>query len=79
MSPPRASDAYVWPKPPGVSDGSSEPVSQGFGSECDPDAWVGWPGGSATWPTNALPDAPDYGEWFPAAFRQLLATAHPPV
>lgn len=31
------------------------------------------------WPTNALPDAPHAGRWFPELFAQLVANAHPPV
>ncbi|PSL53596.1 cellulose 1,4-beta-cellobiosidase [Saccharothrix carnea] len=73
-------DAYVWMKPPGESDGASIPLpiaDENFNRECDPD-YQGWPGGS-TRPTGAWRDAPPAGQWHSAQFRELLRNAHPPV
>ncbi|WP_246212249.1 glycoside hydrolase family 6 protein [Streptomyces abyssomicinicus] len=73
-------DAYVWAKPPGESDGAARPASGGgdvpLDVMCDPD-YSGSGGGSR--PTGAMRDAPPYGGWFPAAFRQLVGNAHPPL
>ncbi|WP_341716210.1 glycoside hydrolase family 6 protein [Micromonospora sp. FIMYZ51] len=75
-------DAYVWMKPPGVSDGASDPAQaadprSGFDPKCDPDyrppTGSGWP------PTDALRGAPPVGAWFPAHFTELMANAHPPL
>lgn len=78
-------DAYVWIKPPGESDGSSElipigpenPDGKGFDQMCDPTY-----GGNARNGNNlsgALPNAPVSGHWFQAQFDELLANAWPPV
>jgi cellulose 1,4-beta-cellobiosidase len=72
-------DAYVWMRPPGLSDGSSTWVPGGGDApdpRCDPryDAGTAMPR-----PTGAMPDAPPAGAWFPAAFRELMANAHPPL
>jgi len=74
-------DAYVWIKPPGESDGSSTLIpnneGKGFDRMCDPTY-----GGNAlnnNQPTNALPNAPISGGWFPAQFQQLMANAFPPL
>jgi cellulose 1,4-beta-cellobiosidase len=78
-------DAYIWVKPPGESDGSSEliptgpdnPNGKGFDEMCDPDY-----GGNARnvfMPTGALPNAPVSGAWFQAQFDELLANAWPPL
>ncbi|PYC66861.1 cellobiohydrolase [Micromonospora arborensis] len=71
-------DAYVWVKPPGESDGASGSPNTGQPYEplCDP--YYQPPRGSS-YGTGAMPDAPPFGEWFPAHFRQLLANAWPPV
>ena len=75
-------DAYVWMKPPGVSDGASDPAQaadprSGFDPKCDPDhrptTGSGWP------PTDALRGAPPVGAWFPAQFAELMVNAHPPL
>jgi cellulose 1,4-beta-cellobiosidase len=73
-------DAYVWMKPPGESDGSSDPLHpDGTGGMqqpmCDPLYAGGLRNGYNR--TGALPLAPPAGEWFPASFRQLLANAYP--
>ncbi|WBB64141.1 glycoside hydrolase family 6 protein [Streptomyces sp. WMMC500] len=74
-------DAYVWAKPPGESDGSSEPIDndegKGFDRMCDP-TYEGNPRNGNN-PPGALPDSPLAGHWFPAQFRELVANAHPPV
>lgn len=74
-------DAYVWVKPPGESDGSSEEIpnndGKGFDRMCDPtydgNARNGYN------PSGALPDAPISGAWFPAQFQQLMQNAYPPL
>jgi cellulose 1,4-beta-cellobiosidase len=74
-------DAYVWIKPPGESDGSSEFIEndegKGFDRMCDPTY-----GGNARNGNNmsgALPNAPLSGHWFAAQFQQLMANAYPPL
>ncbi|MBQ0901842.1 glycoside hydrolase family 6 protein [Micromonospora sp. U21] len=72
-------DAYVWVKPPGESDGSSELIpndeGKGFDRMCDP-TYTGNPrnGNSAT---GALPNAPISGAWFSAQFQELMRNAYP--
>jgi len=72
-------DAYVWIKPPGESDGSSSLIpndqGKGFDRMCDPTY-----GGNSlnnNQPTNALPNAPISGAFFPAQLTQLMANAFP--
>ncbi|MFC0532310.1 glycoside hydrolase family 6 protein [Phytohabitans kaempferiae] len=72
-------DAYVWIKPPGESDGSSELIpnneGKGFDEMCDPDY-----GGNARNGNNrsgALDGAPISGAWFSAQFSQLMQNAYP--
>jgi cellulose 1,4-beta-cellobiosidase len=43
---------------------------------CDPD-YQG--SGDGNRPTGAMRGAPPYGVWFPAAFRQLVQNAYPPL
>ena len=73
--------AYVWMKPPGESDGSSEEIpndeGKGFDRMCDP-TYEGNPRNGNNM-SGALPDAPVSGHWFSAQFQELLANAHPPV
>ena len=73
--------AYVWMKPPGESDGSSEEIpndeGKGFDRMCDP-TYEGNPLNGNNM-SGALPDAPVSGHWFSAQFQELLANAHPPV
>jgi cellulose 1,4-beta-cellobiosidase len=84
-SPEPGIDAYVWVKPPGESDGSSElipqgpdnPDGKGFDEMCDPSY-----GGNARNGNNlsgALPNAPVSGAWFEAQFQELVANAYPPL
>jgi cellulose 1,4-beta-cellobiosidase len=74
-------DAFVWVKPPGESDGVSEPgivdpddPAKGFDAMCDPTASNRY---NSAFPTNALPDAPHAGRWFPAQFTMLVQNAFP--
>ena len=74
-------DAYVWIKPSGESDGSSEEIpndeGKGFDQMCDP-AYQGNPRNLNN-PSGALPDAPISGHWFQAQFEELIANAYPPL
>ncbi|WP_062217535.1 glycoside hydrolase family 6 protein [Streptomyces sp. NBRC 109706] len=74
-------DAYVWVKPPGESDGSSEEIpndeGKGFDRMCDP-TYEGNPRNNHNM-SGALPDAPVSGHWFSAQFQELLANAYPPL
>lgn len=74
-------DAYVWMKPPGESDGSSEEIDndegKGFDRMCDP-TYEGNPRNGNNM-SGALPDAPISGHWFSEQFQELLANAHPPL
>ncbi|TDE53618.1 cellobiohydrolase [Nonomuraea mesophila] len=74
-------DAYVWVKPPGESDGSSEEIDNDQGKRfdrmCDPTYRGNDLNGNNL--TGALPDAPISGQWFSAQFRELLANAYPPI
>jgi cellulose 1,4-beta-cellobiosidase len=58
-------DAYFWVKPPGESDGVSDPKQPRFDSNCvSPDSVTG---------------APQAGEWFDAYFKELVRNAQPPL
>jgi cellulose 1,4-beta-cellobiosidase len=58
-------DAYLWIKPPGESDGTSNKTAKRFDENCvSPDAF---------------PDAPEAGEWFQAQFLELAKNANPPL
>ncbi|GAA3988206.1 cellulose 1,4-beta-cellobiosidase [Thermobifida alba] len=74
-------DAYVWAKPPGESDGSSEEIpnneGKGFDRMCDPS--YGGNDRNGNNPSGALPNAPISGHWFSAQFQELLANAYPPL
>ncbi|MFO7683249.1 MAG: glycoside hydrolase family 6 protein [Chloroflexota bacterium] len=74
-------DAYVWIKPPGESDGSSELIpnndGKGFDRMCDPTYTGNERNGNSL--TGALPNAPISGAWFSAQFQELLANAYPPL
>ena len=75
-------DAFVWIKPPGESDGISQagvpdvddPFTV-FDPMCDPAARTRY----GNYPTNAAPDAPHAGHFFPAYFADLVRNAHPPI
>lgn len=71
--------AFVWIKPPGESDGTSNadqttPDQNGksFDPNCDPEG-----SNSYGQPTGALPNAPAAGQWFPEQFKMLVRNAHP--
>uniref|UniRef100_A0AAU3H303 Glucanase n=1 Tax=Streptomyces sp. NBC_01401 TaxID=2903854 RepID=A0AAU3H303_9ACTN len=72
-------DAYVWMKPPGESDGSSEEIpndeGKGFDRMCDPTYEGNVRNGNNM--SGALPDAPVSGKWFSAQFQELLKNAYP--
>jgi cellulose 1,4-beta-cellobiosidase len=74
-------DAYVWIKPPGESDGSSQFIEndegKGFDRMCDP-TYTGNARNTNNM-TGALPNAPISGHWFSAQFQQLMANAFPPL
>ncbi|MBT8224050.1 MAG: cellulose 1,4-beta-cellobiosidase [Dactylosporangium sp.] len=78
-SPASGIDAYVWVKPPGESDGSSELIpndeGKGFDEMCDP-AYEGNPRNQDNL-SGALPNAPISGAWFSAQFQELMANAYP--
>jgi cellulose 1,4-beta-cellobiosidase len=58
-------DAYWWVKPPGESDGSSDPKGPRFDPMC---------GGA-----DASPNAPQAGQWFESYFMDLIHNANPPL
>lgn len=58
-------DAYFWVKPPGESDGSSDPSGPRFDPMC---------GGP-----DSTKNAPQAGEWFEAYFLDLVRNAKPPL
>jgi len=74
-------DAYVWIKPPGESDGSSEFIDnnegKGFDRMCDPTYGGNVRNGGNM--SGALPGAPLSGHWFSAQFQQLMTNAYPPL
>ncbi|SEE20844.1 cellulose 1,4-beta-cellobiosidase [Streptomyces sp. 2131.1] len=74
-------DAYVWAKPPGESDGNSEPEDndegKGFDRMCDPTYTGNGRNGNSM--SGALPNAPVAGHWFSAQFQELVRNAYPPI
>ncbi len=58
-------DAYWWIKPPGESDGSSDPNGPRFDEMC-----AG---------PNAAKNAPQAGQWFESYFLDLVRNANPPL
>jgi cellulose 1,4-beta-cellobiosidase len=67
-------DAYVFIKPPGASDGtsdSSQTTPNSEGKQFDPMC------GSSN--VDALPNAPHAGHWFHEQFLMLLGNAYPPL
>jgi cellulose 1,4-beta-cellobiosidase len=81
-SPATGIDAFVWIKPPGESDGVSSNVpdpndpNKKFDAMCDPNAQNRY---NNAFPTNALPNAPHAGRWFPEQFQMLVRNAFPAV
>jgi cellulose 1,4-beta-cellobiosidase len=72
-------DAYVWIKPPGESDGSSQFIEndegKGFDRMCDPTYTGNARNGNNL--TGALPNSPLSGHWFSAQFQELMRNAYP--
>jgi cellulose 1,4-beta-cellobiosidase len=68
--------AFVWIKPPGESDGTYPAYSGEGDPHCDPNG-TQTDGSGNSYPTDALPDPPPAGQWFPAEFSQLVANAYP--
>lgn len=71
--------AFVWIKPPGESDGTSDfkqtradAEGKRFDANCDPR-------GNDGKPTNALGNAPAAGRWFHEHFETLVRNAYPPL
>ena len=56
-------DAYFWVKPPGESDGTSDPKAARFDAGC----------ASA----DSMPNAPEAGQWFGAHFLEMAKNAEP--
>ena len=81
-SPAENIDAFVWVKPPGESDGVSDPDFEQDPNDpnkqhdpmCDPNMSNTY---DPTKPTNALPNAPHAGRWFPEQFEMLVENAWP--
>jgi cellulose 1,4-beta-cellobiosidase len=66
-SPAPGVDAYWWIKPPGDSDGGSEPFAPGYDPNCGAES------------PDSLRGAPRAGRWFAAQLLQLVDNASPPV
>ncbi len=66
-SPAPGVDAYWWIKPPGDSDGGSEPSAPGYDPNCGAES------------PDSLRGAPRAGRWFAAQLLQLVDNATPPV
>lgn len=75
-------DAYVWIKPPGESDGASQPIAnnegKGFDPMCDP-TYHGSQQANGGNLTEAMPNAPLAGHWFQVAFDLLVQNAYPSI
>ena len=70
--------AYVWVKPPGESDGTYPAYSGSGDPHCDPNG-TQTDGSGNSYPTDAIPDSPPAGTWFPVAFQQLVGNAYPAI
>ncbi|HXL96197.1 MAG TPA: glycoside hydrolase family 6 protein [Streptosporangiaceae bacterium] len=70
--------AYVWVKPPGESDGTYPAYSGTGDPHCDPNG-TQTDGSGNTYPTDAIPDSPPAGHWFPVEFSQLVSDAYPAI
>jgi cellulose 1,4-beta-cellobiosidase len=76
-------DAFVWAKPPGESDGVSQPnildeddPFRAYDQMCDPTRANIYEDEVTT---NALANAPHFGRWFPQQFEMLVRNAYPPI
>ncbi|MGC4068113.1 MAG: glycoside hydrolase family 6 protein [Polyangiaceae bacterium] len=56
-------DAYVWVKPPGESDGTSDPKAARFDAGCQS--------------PDSMPGAPEAGQWFDSHFVDMVRNAEP--
>ena len=56
-------DAYVWVKPPGESDGTSDEKAARFDSNCKSE--------------DSMPNGPEAGQWFHAHFLEMVKNAEP--
>ena len=70
--------AYIWIKPPGESDGTYPAFSGTGDPHCDPNG-TQTDGSGNTYPTDAIPDSPPAGHWFPVEFTQLVQNAYPAI
>ncbi len=70
--------AYVWVKPPGESDGTYPAFSGTGDPHCDPNG-TQTDGSGNSYPTDAIPDSPPAGHWFPVQFNQLVTDAFPVI
>jgi cellulose 1,4-beta-cellobiosidase len=70
--------AYIWIKPPGESDGTYPAFSGTGDPHCDPNG-TQTDGSGNTYPTDAIPDSPPAGHWFPVEFSQLVQNAYPAI
>jgi cellulose 1,4-beta-cellobiosidase len=70
--------AYVWVKPPGESDGTYPAYSGTGDPHCDPNG-TQTDGSGNSYPTDAIPDSPPAGTWFPVQFNQLVSYAYPAI
>ena len=70
--------AYVWVKPPGESDGTYPSFSGKGDPHCDPNL-TQTDGSGNSYPTDAIPDSPPAGTWFPVQFQQLVQFASPAI
>jgi cellulose 1,4-beta-cellobiosidase len=68
----------VWIKPPGESDGTYPSFSGKGDPHCDPNGSY-TDGNGNTYVTDAIPDSPPAGTWFPVAFQQLVQNADPAI
>ena len=73
--------AFLWIKPPGESDGTSDSTQttadaegKRFDSDCDPQART-----HSGNPTGAIDGAPAAGRWFHQHFEMLVRNAYPPL
>jgi cellulose 1,4-beta-cellobiosidase len=62
-SPSPGIDAYYWIKPPGESDGVSDPTAPRYDAMCSS--------------SDSVTGAPQAGQWFPAYFADLVKNANP--
>jgi cellulose 1,4-beta-cellobiosidase len=69
-------DAYAWVKPPGESDGQYTSPIGTIEQQCDPSRTMP-PISASSRPTNAMPGGTPRGQWFDAAFTELVRNAHP--